>query len=109
MSNLKHGFYSKNPSINPDSVMLNNALIKKRILNHQKDIRDVVSGKIVGVGITDLVVRLIDYALPHHEELMPKSELDNVWTYYRSDVFAVIRNSIEERSLESLIAATQMY
>lgn len=109
MSNLKHGFYSKNPHVNPDSVMLKNIQYKSYLANYQKDIADVVNGKIVSVGVTDLVVRLIDIALPYHEEFLPKSSLSQAWEYYRSSAFSAINRSIRDKSTESLIKTVQKF
>jgi len=102
--NLKHGFYSKNPSINPDSVMLNNQSleVKNAILSHHADIKAVVTGKIVKPGVTDFVAFLLDCALPHNGHLLPKSHLDEIEAYYRSRTFSSIRRSTIEKSFDDL-------
>lgn len=109
MSNLKHGFYSRNPHINPDNVMLKNAKYKNYLANYQQDIANVVNGNIVAVGVTDLVVRLIDIALPYHEELIPKSSRSKAWDYYRSRAFSAINRSIRDKSTEALIKTVQEF
>jgi methylaspartate ammonia-lyase len=109
MSNLQHGFYSTNTAVNPDCTMIQNIEIKKALLNHQKDIRDVVNGKIVGVGVTDLVVYLIDCALPHAEHLLEKKSLDTIYDYYHSQAFSSIKRSIEGKTLSELICRVSSY
>jgi hypothetical protein len=60
----------------------------------------------VGVGITDLVVYLIDCAMPHQEHFLPKEVQDTVYDYYRSPAFGAILKSIKGKSLDELIGKT---
>lgn len=109
MSNLQHGFYSKNELINPDSVMMHNALVKQELQARQQDIIDVIDGKIVKVGVTDLVVYLIDCALPHHEALLPESHLSEIKEYHQSRAFKVLRRSTEHKSIHELIDTVKAF
>lgn len=103
MSNLQHGFYSKNPQINPDSIMIQNSIIKKKILMHHFDIIEVVEGKIVKPGVTDLVVRLIDCAYPDCLHLLPKSHTDEIGQYYNSNAFSTLKKCNEKKSTLELV------
>ncbi len=107
--NLKHGFYSTNTSINPDSVMLSNIEIKKLLISFERDIVDVAKGNIVRTGITDLAVRLIDCALPHSKHLLPKKDREAVIAYYQSRTFEVLRNSIKDKTTTALVESVNQF
>jgi len=102
MSNLQHGFYSANAGINPDSIMINNANIKRLLLEHAVDIKNVVDEKMVRPGITDLVVHLIACIMPDNEELSPNGYEEKVVEYFNSRTFKCIFKSIEGKPLSSL-------
>ena len=103
MSNLQHGLYSENPQINPDSIMIQNSIIKKKILMHHFDIIDVVEGKIVKPGVTDLVCRLIESAYPDNLHLLPKGHSEEIESYYNSPAFKVIKRCNSHKSTLELV------
>lgn len=103
MSNLKHGFYSKNENINPDSIMMRNTVVKQLLRDRQQDIIDIACGKIVKPGVYDLASYLIDCALPHNEELLPKSHIDLIKELYHSRSFKVLREHNKHKSLNELL------
>jgi hypothetical protein len=105
MSNFKHGFYGKNESLNPDSILIKNAHIKQELNCRKKDIVDVVSGNLVKPGITDLVVYLLDCALPHQAHLLPQEHIDEIWDYYYSSTFHAIAKYNGKKTLQELIDA----
>jgi hypothetical protein len=109
MSNLKHGFYSKDVNINPDCLMMKNVAVKQALLRFKSEIISVVNGKIVKPGVTDLVVYLIDCALPHREELLPEEHLKEINDYYCSRVFAVLSRDNSEKSLQALIRNVESF
>ena len=103
MSNLKHGHYSTNVGINPDSVMVTNISIKNLLLGHQNDINDVIHHVIVRPGVVDLVVRLLDYALPQHDHLIDERWRVRAIEYYHSNVFQRLNSEMKDHSLERLV------
>ena len=109
MSNLKHGFYSKNESINPDSVLMNNAQMKQLLVACHQDIIDVVGGTIVKPGVCDLVVYLIDCAMPHHEHLLPKTHISEIREYYHSRTFTSLRNYSKDKTLQDFLETVRQF
>lgn len=109
MSNLQHGFYSKNPQINPDSIMIQNSIIKKKILMHHFDIIDVVEGKIVKPGVTDLVVRLIESAYPDNLHLLPQGHAKEIHDYYESSAFHVLQKCNKNKSTLELVRTYESF
>ena len=107
--NFKHGFYSNNPSLNPDMVMISNAKVKLLLQQHAADIRDVAEGKIVKPGVTDLVVRLLDCALPNHPELLPASHIELIEIYYQGAAFNSLQRHIKDKTLEDLINTVESF
>ncbi|MBE8232319.1 MAG: hypothetical protein HAW67_01190 [Endozoicomonadaceae bacterium] len=109
MSNLKHGYYSTNTGINPDCVLLANANVKKLLMAHAKDIRDVVNQVIVGVGVTDLVVRLVDCAIPHGEHLLEKDLLPEIYEFYQSRRFSSLKRYAQKKTIAQLVAIVDSF
>lgn len=107
--NFKHGHYSKNPSLNPDSVLMSNIEVKRALMEFECDIKDVLDGKVVKAGIFDLVCRLIDCVMPHSEHLLPKTHLDAAYEFYRTRSFEVVTKSNKNKSLKELIAVVKFF
>ena len=62
MSNLKHGHYSTNTSINPDSIMMGNLTVKQAIAEYTfliKQILEQSDNEIFPLGSLDLVIYLL--------------------------------------------------
>lgn len=107
--NLQHGFYSTNTSINPDCVMVSNIEIKNAVLNHGKDIRDVLDGKMVSVGVTDLVCYLLDCVLPHAGHLIEPDYQLKATEYHGTRAFQAIRRYSGEKTLKELQATVSSF
>ena len=109
MSNLKHGFYSTNESINPDSVMVSNIEVKKLLKEYEAEIKQALDEEMLKPGVLDLVVYLIDCVLPHSEHLLPKGYEQKANEFYRSKRFAVINRVIDGVELKQLLTAVQFF
>ena len=109
--NIKHGFYSKNTSINPDCIMLgcNSIEVKHALNTYSKLIEKVVKFEVVTAGSSDLVVRLIDCAMPNNDHLLPKEVQAECWEYYRSRTFEVLNRIGKEKTLNELIAQYEQF
>lgn len=107
--NLKHGFDSKNVHINPDCILISNIEVKSAISRYMDDIKQVVEGKIVRPGITDLVVYLIDCALPNAPELFDEKIRSLVWEYYETGVFKILSRSNSNKQLQKLIDSAEWF
>ncbi len=70
---------------------------------HHFDIINVVEGKIVEPGVTDLVARLIESAYPDNLHLLPKGHLEQIDSYYNSPAFAVLKRCNKNKSTLELV------
>jgi hypothetical protein len=109
MSNFKHGFYSTNVNVNPDCLLIKNIAIKQALLQFEPEMISVVKGEIVTPGVTDLVVYLIDCALPDRGDLLPQVYLNEINDYFRSKAFTVLSRINREKSLDELIKTVEYF
>lgn len=107
--NLKHGFDSRNVHINPDCIQISNIEVKNAICRYMDDIRKVVEGKVVQPGITDLVVYLIDCALPNAPHLFDEKLRPLVWEYYETVAFKILSRSNSDKQLQKLINTAEWF
>lgn len=82
--NFKHGFDSKNRTLNPDCIQIDNIEVKRLLRGYEGQIKQFLEGK--DQGEDEKIIRyLIDCALPHSEHLLPKSHLEKAWDFYNSE------------------------
>lgn len=109
MSNLKHGFYSKFVHLNPDNILMRDIPIKRALSRFEPEIISVVKGEVVKAGVTDLVVYLIDCALPNRADLLPQAYLKEICDYHNSRAFEVLSRGNRDKSLDELIRTVEYF
>jgi hypothetical protein len=107
MSNLKHGYYSTNTTINPDSVMMGNLSVKREIINYMyliKKVLDRTDTEILPVGALDLVTYLISCVNNGKAfHLLPVEYQQKAMDYSSSRTFIAVQRYVATKSLDSLI------
>lgn len=107
--NFIYGFDSKNIHINPDCILISNVEVKNAISRYMLDIRKVVESELVKPGITDLVVYLIDCALPSAPHLFDEKIRPLVLAYYQTDAFKILSRFNSRKQLQQLIDSAEWF
>lgn len=107
MSNLKHGYYSTNTSINPDSVMIGNITVKQAIAEYTfliKRVLDMDGNEILPKGALDLVIYLISCINNGQAfHLLPKEYQEKGMLYTNTRTFLAIERHISDMKLIALV------
>jgi hypothetical protein len=107
MSNLKHGYYSTNSSINPDSVMIGNISVKQAIAEYTfliKRVLDMDGNEILPKGALDLVIYLISCINNGQAfHLLPKDYQEKAMLYTGTRTFLCIERHISNTTLSQLV------
>ena len=101
--NFKHGFYSRDSGLNPDSVMMQNIEVKRALMDYEPDIKDYLDGEFVNPELHFTVQYLINCCLPHSDHLLPKGYQEKAREYWNSKRGLAFQKLLKEKQNEKSV------